>query len=332
MPRTLLVALVAASAAAAAPAPADLPPDEAVSERAAFLPTGRHQPLPGTAVGVLASDVAAAVAMDGRSGPPDALGFGRDGMSYRWVYLPAHGNPLITNLTLPVGVKGDKKAVFPALNMANPKTAKAAGVGTAYALVEVEVNDGAGSPPSEGFVATKVKVLDGTKEYPLDVAAAVERLKKTHREYADAQREAVDAGMEAARKKALGDGKPTGPQETAEVMVVTWVAETERLRVTFRTTVTDGAYQFGNGTEVRDPPALPVLPAPGGAVPVPPARVEGARFGTSYGVEFGRAYEVSRSGELVRTRTLAVEGFKRVLLPPPAAPRPVPLPVVPPKE
>jgi hypothetical protein len=64
--------------------------------------------------------------------------------------------------------------------------------------------------------------------------------------------------------KALGDGKPTGPKETAEVMLVTWAAETERLRVTFRTTVTDGAYQFGNGAEVRDPPALPALPPPGG--------------------------------------------------------------------
>ncbi|MBA4067451.1 MAG: hypothetical protein C0501_27835 [Isosphaera sp.] len=281
---------------------------------------------------MLASDVAPAVALDGRSGPPDAMGFGRDGLSYRWVYLPADANPLITNLTLPVGVKGDKKAVFPALDMANPKTAKAAGVKALYALVEVEVNNGEGSPASEGFVATKVKVLDGTKDYPVDVAATVERLRKAHREYVAGQQKAIDAGMEAARKKALGDGKPTGPKETAEVMLVTWVAETERLRVTFRTTITDGEYQFGNGAEVRDPPALPVLPQPGGAAPVPPARLEGARFGTGYGVEFGRAYEVAKSGELVRTRTLAVDGFKRVLPPPPAAPRPVPLPVVPPKE
>ena len=329
MPRTLLFSLVAVSSAAAAPVPVGPPPDEVVTDRAAFLPTGKYQPLPGTVVGVLASDIAPAVALDGRSGPPDAMGFGRDGMSYRWVYLPADGTPLITNLTLPVGVKGDKKAVFPALNMANPKTAKAAGVKATYALVEVEVNDGAESPASEGFVATKVKVLDGSKDYPLDVAATVERLKKTHREYVAGQQKAVDAGLEAARKKALGDGKPTGPKETAEVMLVTWAAETERLRVTFRTTVTDGAYQFGNGAEMRDPPALPVIPP--GAAPAPPIRPEGVRFGTSYGVEFGRAYEVAKDGGLVRTRTLAVEGFQRVLPPPLAAPRKGPLPVVPDK-
>ena len=182
MTRTLIITLIAASAAAAAPVPAGPPPDEAVTDRSTYLPAGKYQPLAGTVVGVLASDVAPAVALDGRSGPPDAMGFGRDGMSYRWVYLPAAGTPLITNLTLPVGAKGDRKAVFPALDMANPKTAKAAGVTSAYALVEVEVNNGAGSPAGEGFVATKVKVLDGTKEYPLDVAATVERLKKTHRE------------------------------------------------------------------------------------------------------------------------------------------------------
>ena len=139
MTRTLLVALAAVSAAAAAPVPVGPPPDEAVTDRAAFLPTGRHQPLPGTVVGVLASDVAAAVARDGRSGPPDAMGFGRDGMSYRWVYLPADGNPLITNLTLPVGVKGDKRATFPALNMADPKTVRAAGV---KAALEFPTNGG----------------------------------------------------------------------------------------------------------------------------------------------------------------------------------------------
>jgi hypothetical protein len=191
-------------------------------------------------------------------------------------------------------------------------------VRAAYALAEVEVNGGAGSPASEGFVATKVRVLDGSKEYPLDAAAAVERLKKTHREYVAGQQKAVDAGMEAARKKALGEGKPTGPKEAAEVMLVTWAAEAGRLQVTFRTTVTDGAYQYGNGAELRDPPALPAV-GPGGAAPAPPARPQGARFGTGYGVEFGRAYEVSKDGELLRTRTLAVEGFKRVLPPPPAA-------------
>ena len=102
--------------------------------------------------------------------------------------------------------------------------------------------------------------------------------------------------MEAARKKALGDGKPTGPKETAEVMLVTWMAEAGRLRVTFRTTVTDGAYQYGNGVELRDPPALPVIPAapPGGAAPAPPARLEGTRFGTSFGVEFGRQYDLTK--------------------------------------
>jgi hypothetical protein len=81
------------------------------------------------------------------------------------VCVPADGRPLIQNLTLPVGEKGDRKAVFPALNMADRKTVRAAGVKTSYALVEVEVNDGAGSAAGASFVATRMKVLDGSKEF-----------------------------------------------------------------------------------------------------------------------------------------------------------------------
>src|SRR4051812_26647819 len=99
----LILALFGASIVVAAPIPTVTTRDEVVTERAAFLPTGKYQPLPGTVIGVLASDIAPAVALDGRSGPPDAMGFGRAGMSYRWVYIPADGNPLISNLTLPVG-------------------------------------------------------------------------------------------------------------------------------------------------------------------------------------------------------------------------------------
>jgi len=328
MRRRYLVSLAAISMAAslipAAPAPAPAPTDEAVRDRATFLPVGKYQPLPGTAVGVLAGDIAPVVALDGRSGPPDAMGFGRDGMSYRWVYVPVERDPLITNLTLPVGEKGDRKAVFPSLSMADPKTVKAAGVKAAYALVEVEVNGGEGTPAGEGFVATRIKVLDGSKAYPLDVATVVETVRTTHAGYAKGRAAAVADGLDAARRKALGDAKATGPRETADLMFVTWLAAPERLRVTFRTTVTDGAYRYGNGVAPLDPPALPVVPA--GGRPAPPRPPDGVRFGTSFGVEYGRAYEVSKAGEVVRTETLPVEGFHKVLPPPPAADRRIPPP------
>jgi hypothetical protein len=263
------------------------------------------------------------MAHDGRGGPPDAKAFSRDAQSYRWIYTPAPGKPLINNLQVPVGEKGEKKVVYPALNMANAETTKQWGVAKPYALVEVEVNDGQGTPAIEGFVATNMKVLDGSKEYPLVVADAVEKCKKKYKDYLADQKKAIDAGMEEAAKKAIKDKKPTGPRETAELFYVTWMPETERLRVVFRTTITDGAYQTGGGGALPRPIPLPALPPKGGALmfpppPPPPPRFENVRWGTSFGVEFGRAYEVSKAGAIVKTLTLPIESFQKEIPPPPA--------------
>ena len=56
---------------------------------------------------------------------------------------------------------------------------------------EVTVNDGLGSPPEDSFVATDIKVLDGTPDYPLKVAEVIAAMKKRHAEYLTAK----DAAM-----------------------------------------------------------------------------------------------------------------------------------------
>jgi hypothetical protein len=310
----------AAGVALAAPAPPDT--DEKVKDRAAFLPQRKYQPLPGKVVGVVVSDVAKVMAFDGRGGPPDAKAFSRDGQSYRWVYVPAADKAIITNLTVPIGEKGDRNATYARLNMANAETLKPFGVTRPYALAEVEVNDGQGSPAIEGFVATNVKVLDGSKEYPLVVADVVEKCRKKYKGYLEDQKKGIDEAMGEAAKKALKDAKPTGPRETNELMYVTWMLEKDRLRVVFRTTITDGAYQTGGGAQPV-PPGRPLPPAPRGVLmfpppPPPPPRFEGVRWGTQFGVEFGRAYEFDKRGESVRTLTLPIESFQKELPPPPA--------------
>src|SRR5688500_16592457 len=113
-------------------------PDEVVRDRAAFLPARKHQPLPGTAVGVLAGEVGPVAALDGRSAPADAVAFGRGGMSYRWVYLPAAGEPAVRDLAVRVGEKGDRVVTFPALDRATPAALKRLGVAKPFALVELE--------------------------------------------------------------------------------------------------------------------------------------------------------------------------------------------------
>jgi hypothetical protein len=286
------------------------------------VPYRKYQSLPGKTIGILVSDVAKVMSHDGRGGPADAMAFSRDAQSYRWMYVPAQDKAIISNLNVHVGEKGDKTVTYPKLNMADPRTVKQWGIDKTYALVEVEVNDGQGAPAEEGFVATNMKVLDGSKEYPLVVADAIDKCRKKHKSYLEDQKKAIDEGMNESAKKAIKDKKPTGPRDTNELMYVTWMPEKQRLRVVFRTTITDGAYQYSEGGVRPRPIPLPPPPAKGGAPlmfpPPPPRDFPKMRYGTSFGIEFGRAYEVSKAGDIIKTMTLPIESFQKELPPPPA--------------
>jgi hypothetical protein len=241
----------------------------------------------------------------GRKGPAEALYFSTGGSS-RWVYVPVQGKPLIGGLRLPVGEKGDRRQRFDRLSMANPETVKQWRVTGPYALVEVEVNGGLGSPAGANFVATHMRMLDGTQEYPLQTAEVISRLRKGYSSWLQEQQRAIDAAMEAAQKKALSGRQPTGPRETAELLFVTWLPETQRLLVHFRTRVTDGAYRSAGPLE----PAEPVR------FGTPPREESKVRYGTTFGVELGLAYEVSKTGRLERTQALPRQTYQKEIAPP----------------
>src|SRR5207248_2220792 len=97
--------------------------------------------------------------------------------------------------------------------------------------------------------------------------------------------------------------KPTGPRETSEIIYVTWLPETERLRVHLKTRITDGLYQEAH---VADPPRQKDA-----ALPTLPVKDRKVRFGTTFGVELGTAYEVSKTGTVERHQTLPIETFHK---------------------
>lgn len=340
--RSLLVASAAvAGVVLAAPVPAG-PTEETVADPAAFLPQRKYLAHPGTVVGVLASDVVAPMGREGRGGPPDAMGFSTAGSSYNWVYtVSTDANPLISKLRVKVGTDGTDVVVFDKLDMARPKTVTAWDIKSAYALVEVEVNGGKGCPADEAFVGTKLKQLDGTKEFPLKLDEVVKVARD--RFAADADKVITAEVWEAARKAALADRKATGPKETREVMYVTWLPDAKRVRVAFLRAVTDGDYKQGGGANI-DPPALPAIDPPppgakpGGAKPGganpgrrPPQPVlDGVRWGTQFGVELARAYEFDTVGKLVAIKTTKAKATKAELPPPPMIGRGGPFPLPPP--
>jgi hypothetical protein len=100
----------------------------------------------------------------------------------------------------------------------------------------------------------------------------------------------------------------------------------QKLVVTFQSIISDGVYQIGNGANIDggDAPA-------GAKRPPPPREQPGVRWGTQFGIEFGRSYNFNVDGAAVGTKTLSAETFKKELPPPPAVinRRGMPLPVVP---
>jgi hypothetical protein len=88
-------------------------------------------------------------------------------------------------------------------------------------------------------------------------------------------------------------------------MFVTWRPKTKTLHVHFRTRISDGAYKIIEGGGRIGPPVRK------GLRPPPPPRPFKIRTGTEFGVEFGLGYEVSHKGNLLGTRVLPFESFRK---------------------
>jgi hypothetical protein len=309
--RLALVAFGLLTAAQAVYAvPVDSGAGNTIADRKNFIPARKHVALPGKIIAVLVVDAQPVLSLEGRSGPADQICLGYNGGSYRWLYVQVDKNPMIPWLNLPVGPTGAERKRFEKLSLANATNLKPLGVDAKYALVEIEVNGGLGSPADDSCVATKLKVLDGSAEFPLKVEQIIDDLAKRYKDYQSEQAREINVLMEKAAAAAIKDRRSSGQRERSDVMFVTWIPETERLRVHFRTTISDGLYQYaedmGPGFAQR---GMAFTMKRGG--PVPTAAVSRAASGPRYGTQFGVAYEVSKSGKVERTLTLPMETFQR---------------------
>ncbi len=265
-------------------------------------------PLPGKTIGVFVSDIQKELAREGRSGL-DGFGFSTNGSSYRWVYFPcddkSHAKTYWDSLQMSVGAGGAK--TFSNLFYPDDYRAQAMGLTRPFTLAEVEVNDGLGSPEDTSFVVSKMRILDRTSEYPLDpvvvAADALERLAAFHNENAaDIENrihtQAKEHGIEL-----------TGPRELTTAKYITWIPDTQRVRIRLEATITDGAYDYGFATvTVRHGrfSAQSKIDS-----------VQRIRFGTQVGVTDGIELEYSKSGKLESTTYLPRDDFSRDLPSPP---------------
>ena len=303
----LAVGIGLVSALTALPVPSE--GNNTITNRKNFIPIRRFEPLPGKVIGILVSEAEPALNAEGRTGPKDQLCFARNGCSYHWVYVATEHDPK-TNLVLPAGEKGEPKE-FKNVTLASLQALKPFSIQARYALVEIEVNDGLGCPACHSFAATKIKRLDGTDAYPLDITKVIQGLRQKYDEHLRDEAQKIDAAMVEAGEKSLKEERATGPRERSEVMFLTWLPDEQRLRAHFRTRVVDGAYKYAAGLNIELGGPVPVTSHPGD---LPPARLpNGLRYGKQFGIEFGMAYEYSKKGEIERTQVLPIEAFENEL-------------------
>jgi hypothetical protein len=212
------------------------------------------------------------------------------GHPYQPLYVPVEAPPF-EKLTVQVGEK-EEKQTFPKARMADPDTLQALQVRELYSLVEIEINGGKGSP--EGaveLVGTKIRVLDGTKEYPIKTADAVREATKKYEAFLREKTADIDAALGKAREDAVKEAKgrwaPSGaePANAKNTVYVTWMPASETLEVRFVTRIVDG--RFGPQVERAGNLAL-------------------RRPGLEWGLELGRSYAYSKAGTPGKELTLEI--------------------------
>jgi hypothetical protein len=296
----LALVLLALPAEAARPAEGDRDPADP-------FPRQEFQGLPQRVVGVLVSGAQEVLALEGRRGPAEAYCLGSGPSSYRWLYVPVRANWIIGGLNVPVGPHGDTVKGFTHLSMANPKTVERWGVHGPYALVEVEVNGGLGAPPGDSMVATHLRVVDGSKQYPLQVSRVVAEMRRKFQVYLKEQEDAIAEGMREARGKRPPGHKLAPGREQTETLFVTWLRDSDQLRVVLRARITKKA------VPTSKPPAPPqqVLVHDDERPPPPPVHC-----GVEVGVELGMTYEVSKQGLLDAARPVPLRVVRKELFAP----------------
>lgn len=286
----------------AASQPAQTQPGN-INPYAGFSRNRIDEELPGRAVGIVVSDqgfnfcVAEMMGVPKWDSPPQTYryAFSRGGTKYR--PLDWHSDDPLKALTFrePVPTRNGRSATreFVGLCVADTDSARAKGVGPPFSLVEVEVNEGFGSP-SDSFAATEVKLIHKTAQYPLDPVKIMADAKIRLQKYKEANTQLVNSTMAELKSTALGDKQATGPRETRDHAIITWLPETERVRVEIQSVTTDGAY-----TDVPERVLMPPetdSPAHSPPVGITPAR----RTGTQFGVSGGVLLEYSRDGTLTK--------------------------------
>ncbi len=315
-----------------------------------FFPFQKYEELPGKVIGILVSNPQWCLEQENRSGPLGSIVFARNGFSYRWVYVEGNKNSPIRNLALPIikQKKQDNDAppemidaknglrkqpqqkielkTFPFLEIANEHNLKQLQIQRKFCLVEMEVNNGAGSPTVDALVATSIRVLDQSKAYPLNLDKLIPQLRQQYDRFLTDQNKSIEEAMSEAAEKAKPKTNSTasGFREQQTVMFVTWMEKSQELNVRFKTRLSDGFYTYTNNIRIElRRPRLKGNPLP--IVQSQPIQRD-FRQGCEFGVYFGHGYTIDRFGKVIGEENMAIDTFTHKLEGPKFKSQPIALP------
>jgi hypothetical protein len=189
-------------------------------------------------------------------------------------------------------------------------------------LVEVEVNDGLGSPKDAGcFVVTRVKAVEGGPGFALKAVDALKDSKRRHEEALASCTDEIETLVAPLRKdlmarfeemqKKAGERRirPNGGENNtfpwiltgdhsreATYYYATWLPERELLQVNWFTRRIEGDSATGHWHD--------------GISEVPP---RGMAWGVAFGVEVGESYYFDKTGKLVEQHAVGPKAFQKVL-------------------
>src|SRR5687767_13384976 len=229
------------------------------------------------------------------------------------------------NLKIPVASGPEKMKTYPRLSSGPSvyERLKAQGdLPGPICLVEVEVNDGLGSPKGAGsFVITRLKPVEVGPDFALKAVDALQESKRLHEEALASQKDEIErlvaplrnelmARFEEMQKEAgvrrimrNGGENNSFPwvltrdqSREATYYYATWLQDHELLQVNWFSRHIEGDSATGSWHD--------------GKSEVPP---RWTAWGVAFGVEVGESYFFDKTGKLVEQRPLKVRAFQKVL-------------------
>jgi hypothetical protein len=266
-----------------------------------FLLKRQFGELPGHTRGLLVSGVGTVLRAEGRSIPDDAVLFSRDHDSYRIVYV---ASPDTTEtITLPVpsqeGGRSIARERFQGYALARLGLLRPLLDNDGFAIVDIEVNGGRGSPSADRFAATKMRRVDGSPDgYPFSAAAAMTRAKEicASQVLDDVQNLASDL-----LSKTIGQTLSSKPGTPTFNMHATWASQAEQIEVECVVQANRAEHETGEGAKSTKIDSIGPVRA----------------WGFEATVSTGLLLTISRVGEVLVAGRLPLTRDVREIKPPP---------------